>query len=107
MNIPDPADPSSLEATLLGLVAARGPDKSVCPTEIARAFCAEPGPDAWRRHLTAVRRAAVRLAEAGRIDILRKGKPVPPAEARGVIRLRIRPGDEGGEASGPALGDPS
>ena len=45
---------------------------------------------ATRWELSAVRRAAARLAEAGRIEILRKGKPVPPAEMRGVIRLRIR-----------------
>jgi hypothetical protein len=41
--------------------------------------------------LSAVRRAATRLAEAGRIEILRKGKKVSPAEMRGVIRLRIVP----------------
>jgi hypothetical protein len=35
-----------------------------------------------------VRRAAVELARAGSIEILRKGKPVPPEAMRGVIRLR-------------------
>jgi hypothetical protein len=39
-----------------------------------------------------VRRAAASLADAGRIDILRKGKRVAPQEMRGVIRLRLRPG---------------
>jgi hypothetical protein len=39
-----------------------------------------------------VRQAAIRLAQAGRIEILRKGKPVDPAGVRGVIRLRIIPG---------------
>jgi hypothetical protein len=38
-----------------------------------------------------VRRAAVRLAQEGRIDILRKGKPVDPLGVKGVIRLRVRP----------------
>lgn len=47
----------------------------------------------WRQLLTAVRRAAIRLAEAGRIDILRKGKPVTGEAIRGVIRLRIRPSE--------------
>jgi hypothetical protein len=32
----------------------------------------------------------VSLQAEGRIDILRKGKPVPAEEVRGVIRLRIR-----------------
>jgi len=90
-----------LEATLLRLVTERGPEKSVCPTDVARAFTleatpGEPDPEAWRRHLSAVRRAAARLAEAGQIDILRKGKPVPPAEARGVVRLRLRPTADAG-----------
>ena len=34
------------------------------------------------------------LSDAGAIDILRKGKPVPAAEARGVIRLRLRIAEE-------------
>ena len=38
-------------------------------------------------------RAAIRLAELGTIEILRKGKPVDPATARGVIRLRARAAD--------------
>ena len=41
--------------------------------------------------MTPVRHAAIRLLEAGRIDILRKGKPVAVAAVHGVIRLRIRP----------------
>jgi hypothetical protein len=40
--------------------------------------------------LSAVRRHAAALAAAGRIDILRKGKPIDPTEMRGVIRLRLR-----------------
>ena len=46
------------------------------------------GPD-WRAKLTAVRRAAKRLAEAGQIDILRKGKRIEPSEAKGVVRLAL------------------
>ena len=71
--------------TILRLVTERGTDKSICPSEAARALS-----PAWQPLLPAVRRAAVALAEAGRIDILRKGKPVEPAGVRGVIRLRSR-----------------
>jgi hypothetical protein len=46
----------------------------------------------WRKLLAPVRRAAAQLADAGRIDILRKGKPIAPADMRGVIRLRIKAG---------------
>ena len=41
--------------------------------------------------MSAVRRVAVRLAQAGRIEILRKGKPVDGVDVRGVIRLRLAP----------------
>lgn len=78
---------SRIEATILALTAARGPDKSICPTDAAMALAAE-----WRPLLGPVRRAAQRLAAAGRIDILRKGKPIDPAGMHGVIRLRARPG---------------
>lgn len=79
-------DASRIEATILRLVAARGPGRSICPSEAARAL----DPD-WRRLMTATRRAAIRLALAGRIEILRKGRPVAPEGVRGVIRLRAPP----------------
>ncbi|CAH2599089.1 conserved protein of unknown function [Rhodovastum atsumiense] len=80
---------TATEAEILRLTAARGPGGSICPTEVARALV--PG-DAWHGKLSAVRRAAIRLAQAGRIEILRKGKPVDPhGEIRGVIRLRVHP----------------
>jgi Protein of unknown function (DUF3253) len=75
-----------IEAVILSLVEERGPDKSVCPSEAARALA-----PVWQPLMGPVRRVAIRLAEAGRIHILRKGKPVSPAETRGVIRLRLRP----------------
>ena len=77
-------DPVAVEAAILQLVDARGPDKSICPSEAARALASE-----WHGLLGDVRRAAVSLAKAGRIDILRKGKPIDPASVHGVIRLRL------------------
>jgi hypothetical protein len=71
---------------ILRQTEARGPDKSICPSEVARALDPE-----WQKLMTAVRRAAIRLAEQGRIDILRKGRPVPPDGVKGVIRLRLKP----------------
>jgi hypothetical protein len=77
----------AIRDAILALVAERGAEKSICPSEAARALDAE----GWRSLMTRVRREAVRLAQEGRIEILRKGKPVDPgAEIRGVIRLRIR-----------------
>lgn len=73
------------EQAILDLTAARGPAKSICPTEAARLM----DPEDWRRRLPAVRAAAVALAKAGRIEITRKGKPVDPNDFKGVYRLRI------------------
>ena len=78
-------DPVAVAAAILHLVDARGPDKSICPSEAARAL----GED-WRSLLGDVRQAAVSLARAGRIDILRKGRSVDPDSVHGVVRLRLR-----------------
>ncbi len=80
-------DQHRIAAEIIRQTQARGTDRSICPSEVARAL----DPD-WRSLMAPVRRAAASLADAGRIDILRKGKRVAPQEMRGVIRLRLRPG---------------
>jgi Protein of unknown function (DUF3253) len=75
-----------IAAAILRLAEASGPDASICPSEAAKDLSAE-----WRPLLGPVRRVAARLAQDGRIDILRKGRAIAPAEMKGVIRLRIRP----------------
>jgi hypothetical protein len=79
-------DAESLEKTLLRLVAARGPDKTICPSEVARAAAGDQ-PDAWGPLMQPVRRVAVRLANEGRVVITRKGKAVDPNNFKGVYRL--------------------
>lgn len=74
---------ADIEVAILALTAQRGPAKSICPSEVARAL----RPD-WQPLLGEVRRAACRLAAVGQIDILRKGHVVAPAGVKGVIRLR-------------------
>lgn len=83
MNIQAAPPVADIEATILALTTQRGPAKSICPSEVARAL----RPD-WQPLLGEVRRAACRLAAAGRIDILRKGHVVAPTGVKGVIRLR-------------------
>lgn len=75
----------AISAEILRQVQARGPGKSICPSEVARAL----EPETWRRLLGPVRQAAVILAREGRVAILRKGKVVAPDEMRGVIRLAL------------------
>lgn len=76
----------SPEEAILALTADRGPGKSICPTEAARAL----DPAQWRAKLPAVRAAAVALARAGRITITRHNKPVDPDNFRGVYRLKAK-----------------
>ena len=76
--------PEAIEAEILQRTATT--DKSICPSEVARALEAEN----WRPLMGAVRQAAARLATAGSIEILRKGKPIAPEAMHGVIRLRRR-----------------
>ena len=78
----------AIAAEILRQTAERGPEKSICPSEVARALAGgDDGP--WRPLMGRVRERAFALARAGRVEVLRKGKPVPPEAARGVIRLRI------------------
>jgi hypothetical protein len=82
-------DAPSLSDVLLALCAAAGPDRTICPTDAAKAFAQARGEDAlaWRSHLQDVRRTGVQLATTGRLVIYRKGKPVDPHDFRGVYRL--------------------
>ena len=82
-------DDYEIELTLVRLVEERGADKSVCPSEVARAL-GGPHPDGWGPLMQPVRRVAVRLTKEGRVQILRKGKPVAdPDDFRGIYRLSL------------------
>ena len=81
-----PASPDDIEATILRLLGELGPGKTVSPTDAARALTA--GPD-WHVQMPGVRRAAVKLALAGRLVIYRKGQPVDPNDFKGVYRLGL------------------
>ena len=76
---------SEIRAELLRQVEARGPDRSICPSEVARALTSE-----WQSLMGRIRTVAAELSQEGRIDILRKGRPVEPQAVKGVIRLRLR-----------------
>lgn len=82
-------DDSAIEAEILARVAAAGAGRSISPNDVAQGLA----PVDWRPLLGPVRRAALKLQAEGRIVILRKGKAVPAAEVRGVIRLAL-PGSD-------------
>lgn len=78
-----------LEQAIVDLLSQRGEGKTICPSEAARAI----GDRGWRDQMPLAREAAAALAAEGRIEVLQKGEPVDALQARGPIRLRLRPCD--------------
>jgi len=89
MTPPGKESPPELDAVIVALCAEIRAGRTICPTDAAKAFAAARGEDelGWRSHLSEVRRMAVSLALEGKLVIYRKGKPVDPADFRGVYRL--------------------
>jgi Protein of unknown function (DUF3253) len=87
----DEAKAPSLDETILTLCHDIASGRTICPTDAAQAFAKARCEDelGWRAHLCQVRRTAVLLADAGRLVIYRKGKPVDPHDFRGVYRLGL------------------
>jgi hypothetical protein len=85
-----------IEAAILALVEARGPDKSICPSEAAR----EAFLKTWQTHAPCAQCGAVHLARQGKMVILRKGKPVDPENFKGVYRLAKAPDAPAPESDG-------
>jgi len=77
-------DTPYIAATILTLLAARAPDASICPSEVARAIA----PNGWRPLMPAVREVARRLAREGRLELRQRGATIAPdADVKGPIRL--------------------
>jgi len=77
---------ASIEDAILDALAATPAGKSISPDEVAKAVDLER----WRRLLPQVKAAAVGLARAERLVILRHNKPVDPVQPiKGVYRLRL------------------
>lgn len=78
------------EEAILSLLGEREAGKSICPSEAARRLAeGADDPEAWRAKMHGVRKAGRALADAGRIEVLKKGKPVDPHTVKGVIRYRL------------------
>jgi hypothetical protein len=79
-----PAD-LPLDEALLS-VLSQAERKTLSAPEIAHAIA---GSADWHALLSPIRKAAVALAQAGRLVIYRHGKPVDPTDFRGVYRLGL------------------
>ncbi|RZM76081.1 DUF3253 domain-containing protein [Leptolyngbya iicbica] len=74
-----------IQDCLMQLVRDRGPEKTICPSEVARALSA----DDWRSLMPQVRTVGMALAQAGAIAVTQKGQVVDPQTAKGPIRYRL------------------
>lgn len=86
MSEPERKKPNTVEEAILDLINLRGPGKTICPTEAAKAVSIKN----WRKLLSEVRVSAVRLAVAEKASIYRRGKPVDPLNFKGVYRIGLR-----------------
>jgi hypothetical protein len=81
---------AALEATILSLLAERGRDKTICPSEAAKAVGGHETRRDWEGLIEPARAAARRLVAAGKIVITQHGRIVDPSATKGPIRLRLR-----------------
>ena len=88
------AERRALADAILDAVEARGPSKTACPSEIARAIAGQDE-KAWRLLMKPIRAEAVALAHAGRVEIRRKGKTVSPDDFKGIYRIGAVSGGAG------------
>jgi len=76
---------AELRQTILRLARERGPDKTICPSDAAKAVDSAN----WRDRMADARAAARDLARNGQVEITQKGRVLDPdAQWRGPIRIR-------------------
>ena len=81
-----------LEAAVLALARKRGPNKTICPSDAARAV----GGETWRDDIDLARDVVRELAGAGAVEVLQRGEPVAAdADWKGPIRVRSKTVDAG------------
>jgi Protein of unknown function (DUF3253) len=83
---PIPPEPARLRAVILELLERRGPGKTICPSDAARALAGQD----FRPLMDMARAVAAELVADGEIEVTQRGEVVDIAQARGPIRLRRR-----------------
>jgi hypothetical protein len=76
---------TDISATILIVASNRGPQKSTCPSEIARMLF----PDDWRKHMKDVVDVAIDLHNQGKVVITQKGIPIDVNHIKGPVRIKI------------------
>ena len=76
-----------LESAVRALLATRGPDRSICPSDASRVA----GGERWRSLMGPARQVARELASAGEVVVTQKGAELSPQdEWKGPVRIRLR-----------------
>ena len=74
-----------IEETLFALLSQLRDQESISPNDVAKAL----GSENWNRQLPKVRGVIIAQAKQGKIEILRKGKPVSHEGLKGIFRIRL------------------
>lgn len=95
----EPAEPGDnderIAATIRCLLRARGGEKTVCPSEVARIIGGDQNEERWRGLMPGVRDVAGRLVGEGWAVITQRGEVVDLDGVRGPIRIRRVMGSSG------------
>ena len=86
---PGEAD-AALESAILQLLAERGRDKTICPSEAAKLVGGKETRQSWEGLMEPARAAARRLVAQAKIVITQGGHVVDGSTAKGAIRLKLR-----------------
>lgn len=81
---------AALESAILELLAERGRDKTICPSEAAKLVGGKDQRRDWESLMEPARAAARRLVARERIVIMQGGRIVDGSTAKGPIRLKLR-----------------
>jgi len=76
---------TAISTTILSIATQRGPEKSTCPSEIARLLF----PADWRKQMQNVVDVAINLHNQGKVVITQKGIPIDVNHIKGPIRIKI------------------
>jgi fructose-specific phosphotransferase system component IIB len=76
---------SEVAEVIIAMATERGPDKTICPSEVARTMFAHD----WRKHMSEVRDTAIVLQQQGKVSITQKGAAVDVQNIKGPIRIKI------------------
>jgi hypothetical protein len=76
---------TDISTAILLTANERGPEKSTCPSEIARMLF----PNDWRKHMKDVVDVAIDLHNEHKVMITQKGLPIDVDHIKGPVRIKI------------------